>query len=117
VDQHHQPETSPTEGYIGEAPTVITPVKALPGKQLLPCTKAYNRNHARQRAVGERGFATLKNWRILHPIRCTTGNTGTIAQAILALHLATCSTPKSRSSIEPSCCPPFVLAEVATLPE
>lgn len=80
------------KAYIGEAPTVVTPVKAEKGKELLPCTKTYNRNHAHRRAVGERGFATLKCWKILDRIRCTVTKTGMIAQAILALHHGT-STP------------------------
>ena len=51
-----------------------------------------NRRHARRRAPGERGFATLKTWRILNKIRCTVDKVGAIAQAILVLHLATSTT-------------------------
>jgi hypothetical protein len=77
------------KGYIGAGPGVITPIRAPKGRDLIPALKGYNRRHARRRAPGERGFATLKAWRILNKIRCTVAKVGAIAQAILVLHLAT----------------------------
>jgi len=74
---------------IGEAPTVLTPVK---GKDLPYPLRHWNRRHAQRRARGERGFATLKTWQILHRVRGDLDQAGVIAQAILALHQAT-STP------------------------
>ncbi|BCJ75310.1 IS5 family transposase [Catellatospora sp. IY07-71] len=79
-------------GYQGEAPTLITPVRAGKDKPLIPAATAYNRRHAAVRAPGERGFATLKCWQILTRVRCTVSKIGVIARAILALHHAT-STP------------------------
>ncbi|MEV4417097.1 transposase family protein [Catellatospora sp. NPDC049609] len=79
-------------GYQGEAPTLITSVRAGKDKPLIPAATAYNRRHAAVRAPGERGFATLECWQILTRVRCTNSKTGTIAQAILALHHRT-STP------------------------
>jgi hypothetical protein len=77
------------KGYIGAGEGVITPIRSPKGRELIPALKAYNRRHARRRAPGERGFATLKTWRILNKIRCSVVKVGSIARAILALHLAT----------------------------
>jgi hypothetical protein len=77
------------KAYIGETPTVLTPFK---GKDLPYALRRWNRRHAQQRAKGERGFATLKIWQILHRVRGDLDQVGVIAQAILALHHAT-STP------------------------
>ncbi|WP_163014058.1 IS5 family transposase [Streptomyces sp. S1] len=49
----------------------------------------FNRDHARLRAPGERAFAQLKSWRILHRARCSTRRIGTIVQAVHTL--LTCS--------------------------
>ncbi|MEU8001070.1 transposase family protein [Catellatospora sp. NPDC049111] len=51
--------------YQGEAPTLVTPVRAGKDRPLIPAAAAYNRRHAAVRAPGERGFATLKCWQIL----------------------------------------------------
>lgn len=80
------------KGYIGAGPGVITPARAPKGRELIPALKIYNRRHARRRAPGERGFSTLKTWRILNKVRCTVDKVGDIARAILALHLATSTT-------------------------
>jgi hypothetical protein len=77
------------KGYIGAGPGVFIPIRAPKGRDLIPALKGYNRRHGRRRALGERGFATLKTWRILNKIRCTVDKVGAIAQAILVLHLAT----------------------------
>ncbi|MEV4418057.1 transposase family protein, partial [Catellatospora sp. NPDC049609] len=73
-------------------PGVITPARAPKGRELIPALKIYNRRHARRRAPGERGFSTLKTWRILNKVRCTVDKVSDIARAILALHLATSTT-------------------------
>ncbi|MEV0455876.1 transposase family protein [Catellatospora methionotrophica] len=52
-------------GYQGEAPALITPVRAGKDKPLIPAATAYNRRHAAVRAPLERGVATLKSWQIL----------------------------------------------------
>ncbi|MEV0455867.1 transposase family protein [Catellatospora methionotrophica] len=67
-------------GYQGEVPTLTTPVRAGRNKPLIPAASAYNRHHAAVRARGERGFATLKWWRILTKVRCTVSKTRAIAQ-------------------------------------
>jgi hypothetical protein len=56
----------------------------------LPAGKrAVNSSHARIRAVGEQANATLKSWRLLRKLRCSTTRITDIVKAVLALHLAT----------------------------
>lgn len=45
-----------------------------------------NRYHAKIRALVERAMATLKNWRLLRKLRCSTTRITNLVQAILALH-------------------------------
>ncbi|MFF4188396.1 IS5/IS1182 family transposase, partial [Streptomyces sp. NPDC001691] len=47
--------------------------------------------HARIRCVGEQAMATLKGWRLLRKLRCSTNHITAIVQAVLALHLAVAS--------------------------
>ncbi|WP_338675117.1 transposase family protein [Streptomyces sp. SCSIO 30461] len=49
--------------------------------------QAVNIAHARIRALGERGMATLKTWRLLRKLRCSTNHITRLVQAILTLHL------------------------------
>ncbi|RSM82881.1 IS5/IS1182 family transposase [Amycolatopsis sp. WAC 01375] len=77
-------------GYHQIAPGVITPYKNTRNKHqtprpLAPAYKAANTAHAATRGRGERGFATLKNWRILTRARCSTHHVTTHAKAILTL--------------------------------
>jgi hypothetical protein len=51
--------------------------------------RAVNASHAKIRALGEQAIATLKTWRLLRKLRCSTTRITGIVQAILALHLAT----------------------------
>ncbi|MGY3062542.1 hypothetical protein ACVWZD_006840 [Streptomyces sp. TE3672] len=48
-----------------------------------------NSSHARIRAVGEQANTTLKSWRLLRKLRCSTTRITDIVKAVLALHLAT----------------------------
>ncbi|MFI8352196.1 IS5 family transposase [Streptomyces cyaneofuscatus] len=50
--------------------------------------KAVNRSHAQIRALVEQAMATLKSWRLLRKLRCSTTRVTALVQAILALHLA-----------------------------
>lgn len=50
--------------------------------------KAVNRSHAKIRALVEQAMATLKAWRLLRKIRCSTTRITALVQAILTLHLA-----------------------------
>ena len=54
-----------------------------------------NTAHARLRAPGERGPATLKTWRILTKLRCCPRKATTIVHAILTLqHIEDSHTPR-----------------------
>ncbi|MYR89797.1 transposase, partial [Streptomyces sp. SID685] len=59
------------KGYQGAGGTVRVPYRGrwekLPAGQ-----KAVNVSHARIRAVGEQAMATLKSWRLLRKLRCST---------------------------------------------
>jgi hypothetical protein len=72
------------KGYQGAGGTTVTPVK---GRQLPAAVRRYNTRHARKRARGERGFATLKTWRILNKLRSDVTTAGDLVKAILVLEL------------------------------
>ncbi|MFX4291946.1 transposase family protein, partial [Streptomyces bohaiensis] len=50
--------------------------------------QAVNRSHAKIRALVEQAVATLKSWRLLRKLRCSTTRITGLVQAVLALHLA-----------------------------
>jgi hypothetical protein len=75
------------KGYRGAGGTVRIPYWGR-WKTLSPGQKAVNRSHAKIRALVEQAMATLKNWRLLRKLRCSTNRITTIVQAVLALHLA-----------------------------
>ncbi len=52
--------------------------------------QAVNRSQAKIRALVEPAVATLKNWRLLRKLRCSTTRITSLVQAVLTLHL-TCS--------------------------
>jgi len=76
------------KGYQGAQGTIRVPYR---GRwSTLPAGKrAVNSSHARIRAVGEQANATLKSWRLLRKLRCSTTRITDIVKAVLALHLAT----------------------------
>lgn len=77
------------KGYRGAGGTVRVPYwgrwETLPTGQ-----QAVNRSHARIRALVEQAMATLKTWRLLRKLRCSTTRITRLVQAVLRLHL-TCS--------------------------
>jgi hypothetical protein len=46
-----------------------------------------NRSHAKIRALVERAVATLKSWRLLRKLRCSTTRIAGLVQPLLTLHL------------------------------
>ena len=56
-------------GYHGAGGTVRTPAKRKPGRGLSPRDQRANREHARVRCQGERGFAQLKAFKVLRRVR------------------------------------------------
>lgn len=49
--------------------------------------QAVNRSHAKIRALAEKAVATLKSWRLLRKLQCSTIRTTSLVQAVLTLHL------------------------------
>ncbi|GHH89111.1 hypothetical protein GCM10017771_37600 [Streptomyces capitiformicae] len=47
---------------------------------------AVNVSHAKIRALGEQSMATLKTWRLLRKLRCSTNRITACVQAVLTLH-------------------------------
>ncbi|MFJ2568468.1 MULTISPECIES: transposase family protein [unclassified Streptomyces] len=77
------------KGYQGASGTVRVPFRGR-WDRLSPGQQAVNRSHARIRALGEQAMATLKTWRLLRKLRCSTIRITNIVRAVLTLHL-TCS--------------------------
>lgn len=87
---HNITDTITTLTTPGVTPDVITPYKNtrnryIPKRELPEGRKTANTAHAQIRGLGERGFATLKNWRVLTRARCSTHRVTTLAKAIHTL--------------------------------
>lgn len=76
------------KAYQGVGPAVRVPYRGR-WTTLSAGKQAVNRAHAKIRAVGEQAMATLKTWRLLRKLRCSTTRITDIVKAILALQLAT----------------------------
>ncbi|WP_329303818.1 transposase family protein [Streptomyces sp. NBC_00659] len=74
------------KGYQGADGTVRVPYRGR-WEKLSEGQRAVNVSHARIRALGEQGMATLKTWRLLRKLRCSTTRITGLVQAVLALHL------------------------------
>jgi hypothetical protein len=70
------------KGYQGIGAGVHTPYK---GRELTEPYRTANRAHAAARSIGERGFATEKNWHILRRYRANTHRIGNIVTAVRVL--------------------------------
>ncbi|MEU9730352.1 IS5 family transposase [Streptomyces sp. NPDC048002] len=75
------------KGYRGAGGTVRVPHWGR-WENLSTGQKAVNRSHAKIRALVERAVATLKSWRLLRKLRCSTTRITSLVQAVLTLHLA-----------------------------
>jgi hypothetical protein len=75
------------KAYRGAGGTVRTPCWGR-WESLSAGQKAVNRSHAKIRALVEQAMATLKAWRLLRKLRCSTTRITALVQAVLALHLA-----------------------------
>ncbi|MGP3953874.1 transposase family protein [Streptomyces sp. 7N604] len=75
------------KGYQGAGGTVRVPYRGRWNK-LSAGQRAVNVSHAKIRAVGEQAMATLKTWRLLRKLRCSTTRITDLVKAVLALHLA-----------------------------
>ena len=70
---------------IGEVVAVRVPLR---GRRLKRWKRRHNTTHARIRCLGERAMATLKGWRLLRKLRCSTNRITDVVKAFLALHHA-----------------------------
>lgn len=77
------------KGYQGAGPAVRVPYRGR-WEALSAGQQAVNRSQAKIRALAEPAIATLKNWRLLRKLRCSTTRITNLVHAVLALHL-TCS--------------------------
>jgi hypothetical protein len=75
------------KGYRGAGGTVRTPCWGR-WENLSTGQQAVNRSHAKIRALVEQAMATLKSWRLLRKLRCSTTRITGLVQAVLTLHLA-----------------------------
>ncbi|NEC11540.1 transposase, partial [Streptomyces sp. SID8014] len=75
------------KGYRGAGGTVRTPYWGR-WNSLSTGQQAVNRSHAKIRALVEHAMATLKSWRLLRKLRCSTTRITALIQAVLTLHLA-----------------------------
>ncbi|GAA5198427.1 hypothetical protein GCM10023322_71820 [Rugosimonospora acidiphila] len=70
--------------YRRAGPAIAVPFPRRP-RRLSSNQGAANRNHARNRAPGERAVATLKSWNVLAKLRCGKRRASTIIAAIRVL--------------------------------
>ncbi|WP_405541503.1 IS5 family transposase [Streptomyces phaeochromogenes] len=75
------------KGYQGAGGTVRLPYRSQ-WESLSTGQKAVNRSHAKIRALIEQAIATLKSWRLLRKLRCSTTRITSLVQAVLVLQLA-----------------------------
>ncbi|MCC5481216.1 transposase family protein, partial [Streptomyces barringtoniae] len=76
------------KAYQGAGGTFCVPCRG-PWDKLSAGRRAVNVSHAKIRALGEQAMATLKQWRLLHKLRCSTTRITAVVQTVLPLHLAT----------------------------
>ncbi|MFF8963187.1 IS5 family transposase [Streptomyces globisporus] len=77
------------KGYRGAGGTIRLPYWGR-WETLSAGQQAVNRSHSKIRALVEQAMATLKSWRLLRKLRCSTTRITSLVQAVLTLHL-TCS--------------------------
>ncbi|MGW1365392.1 transposase family protein [Streptomyces chartreusis] len=75
------------KGYQGARGTVPVPYRGR-WETLTAGQQAVNRSQAKIRAPVEQAIATLKNWRLLRKLRCSTTRITALVQAILTIHQA-----------------------------
>ncbi|MBN3933310.1 transposase family protein, partial [Streptomyces verrucosisporus] len=74
------------KGYRGAGGTIRLPYWGR-WETLSTGQQAVNRSHAKIRALIEQAMATLKTWRLLRKLRCSTTRITSLVQAVLTLHL------------------------------
>lgn len=76
------------KAYQGAGPAIHVPFR---GKNPPGWRRRHKRGHTKIRSLGERAMATLKCWRLLRKLRCSTTRITATVQAAVALELATSS--------------------------
>ncbi|MER5431188.1 transposase family protein [Streptomyces sp. NPDC002588] len=71
--------------YQGAGGPVRVPFR---GRHLKKWKRLHNSSHAKIRCLGEQAMATLKAWRLLRKLRCSTNRITAIVKAVLVLHHA-----------------------------
>lgn len=71
--------------YQGAGGPVRVPFR---GRRLKKWKRLHNSSHAKIRCLGEQAMATLKAWRLLRKLRCSTNRITAIVKAVLVLHHA-----------------------------
>ncbi|RPK54223.1 hypothetical protein EES44_30405 [Streptomyces sp. ADI96-15] len=59
------------------------------GRRLKRWQRRHNSTHANIRCFGEQAMATLKGWRLLRKLRCSTNRITDVVKAVLVLHHTT----------------------------
>lgn len=73
------------KGYQGTGGSVRVPFR---GRRLKRWKRRHNTTHAIIRCLGGRAMATLKGWRLLRKLRCSTNRITDVVKAVLVLHHA-----------------------------
>ncbi|MFD9824190.1 transposase family protein [Streptomyces violascens] len=73
------------KAYQGAGGTVRVPFR---GRRLKRWKRRHNSSHAKIRCLGEQAMATLKGWRLLRKLRCSTNRITNTVKAVLVLHHA-----------------------------
>lgn len=73
------------KAYQGAGHLVRVPFRS---RRLKRWQRRHNSTHAKIRCLGEQSMATLKGWRLLRKLRCSTNRITAIVQAVLVLHHA-----------------------------
>jgi hypothetical protein len=73
------------KAYQGAGGPVRVPFR---GRRLKRWKRRHNTTHAKIRCLGEQAMATLKGWRLLRKLRCSTNRITDIVKAVLVLHHA-----------------------------
>ncbi|MEU5485575.1 transposase family protein [Streptomyces mirabilis] len=74
------------KAYQGAGRHVRVPFR---GRRLKRWQRRHNTTHAKIRCVGEQAMATIKGWRLLRKLRCSTNRITDVVKAVLVLHHAT----------------------------
>ena len=73
------------KAYQGAGGPVRVPFR---GRRLKRWKRRHNTTHAKIRCLGEQAIATLKGWRLLRKLRCSTNRITDVVKAVLVLHHA-----------------------------